>query len=102
MAIDNWMALKLLEEHDLEINRPRYIPGSEEHIAMIMKSGNDLNILQIIAVTLLSDFKHEGIHKLVEEFEKPEYDNFCPGSEELRKFLRIKAMQAAQRKSLRH
>jgi hypothetical protein len=86
VAINEWIAAQ-----GLVITTP----SSAEYISMIIaKSNGDLNIWQIIAVCLLSDFKHRVLLKLIEEFDKPEYDSFCPGSEELRKFLKVKATKA--------
>jgi hypothetical protein len=68
------------------------LPGtSDECIEKILKSSPNLSVLEIIAVSFLSNFTHPVIHKLIADFDKPKYDDFCPGSEEFKELLKEKA-----------
>jgi hypothetical protein len=50
------------------------------------------DVLELTKVLWTKNFNTPLIHKLIKEFTKPEYDNFCPGSEKFRQFLIEKAL----------
>jgi hypothetical protein len=72
-------------KYPLPEDRQRYIENVTREISM--------EILEIIAVSLISKFTNSVIHQLIEEYDQPQYDNFCPGSEDFRKMLKERAKQ---------
>jgi hypothetical protein len=40
---------------------------------------------------VITEFADPVIQDIIAEFDKPEYQDFCPGAEKLRKFLKEKA-----------
>jgi hypothetical protein len=65
--------------------------NKEEYVKGIADSKEPIEILLLIAVNVITEFSHPLIHLLIEEFDKKEYQHFCPGADQLRDFLKFKA-----------
>jgi hypothetical protein len=68
----------------------------KEYIKRVFKVGWSKEIFTMIAVSVITDFSHPLIQQVKEEFENPEYENFCIGAEQLRNFLEKKAEQCKE------
>jgi hypothetical protein len=78
------------------------LPETEEkYIKKVVKDGWDKEIFTMIAVSVITHFTHPLIHDILSEFDKPEYQGFCNGAENLRNFLKERAKTVAKIQSLK-
>jgi hypothetical protein len=75
--------------------------SKKEYIKKVSKDGWDREFFTMIAVSLITDFTHPLIHDIISEFDKPEYQGFCHGAENLRNFLKKKAKNVVKAQSLK-
>jgi hypothetical protein len=98
-------ALWVIADHLSIVNKPdwfapnvisdfkaRFPKNTESFMKTLTRSAKDsIGILEIIAANFLTNFTTPLITRLIEEFEKPQYDRFCPGSDQFRYFLKTKS-----------
>jgi hypothetical protein len=71
-------------------------PRSTEEFTDTLIGDRPFSIIEIVAANLVTNFTHPLVHQLIEEFSKPQYDHFCVGSEEFRKYLKGKAKNVSK------